>query len=375
MVLSSKKFLFFFMAIVLLLAAITVSINVYVNPYGYYGDKTLGDEKVFNAQIAKYYYLKTLKKKPDTYVLGSSNSMRMKPRSIDSLFGVRSFNYGVYQAGVEDFYCIANVLVNDLKTKPKLMIICTDDWNFGTYGKGSDIVFKGAQNRLAYKWQFSRYLKDFSWTKLEWARLKSGLGYEQLVISKTNLLKAFKTNIFDRPVLNIAGAFYSDGTRKSYANSQGENITDKAEKGNYDVSAYLEKEQIEALKKNKKGSFNGTHEDIKGLQPERLKLLEDLVILLEKNNVKIIFNVMPVQPFYYSLATKYSNYEERIANLIAYLEKLKTGHKNIILVKDNHTIKNFNGLVNHFFDHIHPTSVNSDSMLISIKRKLKRDVI
>lgn len=369
--LSAKKFLIIFSFIVAVLIAITISINVYVNPYSYYGNESLGTLKVFNAQKAKYLHLEQLKKKPNAYVLGSSNSMRMLPKTIDSLFNVKSFNYGVYQASVEDFYCITNALVKDLKVKPKLVIICIDDWNFAIKKHAKDKVFDGAQNRLVYATMMSKYLADFSEIKLLWARFKTALGYNQLEVSLDNLKSSIKRGKkFKRTKIRMTSPFYPDGVRRSYANEENEIITDLAESGKYDIETYLKKQNDSLVKNRSITIFRNSHEDIEGIDPERLYLLDSIITLLEQNNCKVILNVMPMQPFYQRMVEQKSNYNERLVYLLEYLNEMKQKHKNVLLVKDNHDIKNFNGLPNHFFDHIHPTSVNSDSMLFSIKRKI-----
>ena len=201
---NSKQFLVFLGVGVLFLCSLTLAINIYVNPYGYYGDKSLGGAYIFNAQEAKLLYLKNSKNKPDAFVLGSSNSMRMVPEAIDSLFSVHSFNYGVYQASVEDFYCITHVLIDDLKTHPKLLIICIDDWNFKNYTHPKDEVFVGAQNRLAYKTELSQYLPNYSAIKLTWSQFKSGISYEQFKLSIQSIYGAFQQNNFTRQGLDMS---------------------------------------------------------------------------------------------------------------------------------------------------------------------------
>ena len=361
----SGFFIPFFATLIILFSA-TISINFYVNSYGYYGDEQLGDNGVFNAEIAKYDYLKQARIKPKAIVLGSSNSMRMLPKTIDSLFGLSAYNYGVYQATVEDFYCISNALIRDLKILPALMIICVDDWNFAEYPVAGDVVFKGGQNRLCYKWRLSQYLKDFSWITLRWCQLKSAISYEQTASS----ISILKTGVGEKKIPDISKVFLEGGVRKKYSNEDGEDITDLAEQGKYKATEALQKFHEKSLKLDPRGLTKGSHEDFKNLEPERLKLFEELIQFLEKNKVKVILNIMPVQPYVQQVLIEHTSYAQRMSLLAAYLNDLKNKYPNIILVKDNHEIKNFNGLSEHFFDRIHPTSVNSDSMLVSIKRQL-----
>lgn len=368
---QTKKFFTVFFLVVFVLISITIAINVFVNPYGYYGDKQLGMGELFNSHVAKYDYLNDNKLKPEAIVLGSSNSMKMLPKTIDSLFGLKAFNYGVYQAGIEDFYCVSNVLMKDLNIKPKLFIICIDDWNFSKGSQAKDQVFERAQNRLAYKYRFSKYLSNFSWITLWWCQFKSSLSLPQTQYSLGNLKNAIASGNFERQNPPISQAFYNDGTRKKYGDNDNKDITDIAEQGKYEITKYLKNLHAKELKKNTLGIVHYSNEDFENLDPQRMELLEKLVKYYEENNVKVIFNIMPVQPFFQDLLYKLKpQYQNRISQLKTYFSNLQKLHKNIILVKDNHEIKNFNGNSEYFFDQLHPTSANSDLMLISIKNQL-----
>jgi hypothetical protein len=348
-----------------------IFVNVFANPYGFYGEKSLGQAVIFNAQMAKYSYLKQRLQKPDAYVLGSSNAMRMKPETIDRLFNTRSFNYAVYQASIEDFFAIAHAVVEDIKAKPKLFIICVDDWNFRQFVPAKDAVFRGSQNRLSYKPALSKYLKDFSWTLLTWARLKSALSSEQLFSSFGLINEAIAKNDFNQTEPLIGSAFYESGVRKKYLDNNEKDITDLAESGQYHITDSLRHMHNKELARNHKGLVNGSHEDFVEFDKSRLALLGELVTYLSLNDIKVILNIMPIQPYFSTLVNQFTGYTERIRSFKSGLDLLATTHPNVLLVKDNSNIKNFNGHSQHFFDHLHPTSVNSDSMLMSIKRELR----
>lgn len=367
---KAKKFLVIVCSVFVLLIAPVIAINIYINPYGYYGDYQLGEAPIFNAHIAKYYALKDSSFKPEAVVIGSSNSMRMLPATIDSLFGLKAFNYGVYHAGVEDFWCIANTLVNDLKIKPKLFIICIDDWNFKSYSQARDAVFKGAQNRLSYKPVFSKYLHDYSGVVLNWNRIKTAISFEQFETAYPLFIAKLQDNSIKKTILPLSNAFFKDGTRKFYFDMEGKDIVDAAEKGEYKLTDYLKVKHAEAQLRYPKGIIKGNNEDFEKFQEERLLLFEELISFLEKNNIKVIMNVMPLNNYFYALLKEHSNYEERIRTLMARLNRIRSQHPNVILVADNHLLKNFGGDTDAFFDQIHPTSVTSNKMLYSIKNKL-----
>jgi hypothetical protein len=134
-------------------------------------------------------------------------------------------------------------------------------------------------------------------------------------------------------------------------------------------------EHHEALKKNQKGFFSGSHEDFKSLEPKRIELFQSLIDYLDENNVKVVLNIMPIQPYYKTLVLQYSQYNNRMNELLSILNSLKDKHKNIILIQNNNDISKFSGFENQFFDHIHPTSVNSKLMLLQIRKNIKDSVI
>jgi hypothetical protein len=367
----SKKFLLVFIGTILILCSVTAAINIYSNPFGYYGDAQLGVGQVFNAQIEKLHHIESMEVKPDAFVFGSSNSMRMSPKLIDSLFQCRSYNYGVYQAGVADYYCIGHVILDDLKIKPKLVIVCVDDWSFAELPQPPDRVFYGAQNRLAYKPRFSKYLKDFSWLKLIWAQVKSSLSFDQLSFSLSNFYKAYQKKDFHRSPSPTYSPFFSDGTRMKYADLDDKDVTDLAESGKYKLTEYLKNKYDSLVKVNPNGAMLDGHEVFERFDKKSLNLFDSLMCAFTKAGTKVIINVMPVQPYYWQVISSKTNYNDRIVLLLKYLNGLKSKYNNIILVKDNHLIEDFNGLPDSFFDCFHPTYYNSAQMLYSIQRSLK----
>lgn len=367
---KSTRFLTITCLIFIVLITPVVLINTSINSYGYYGDYQYGEAPVFNAQIAKYYYLKNNSIKPGAFVLGSSNSMRVLPETIDSLFKLKAFNYGVYQASVEDFWCITNVILNDLRINPKLFIICVDDWNFRNYSTAKDVVFKGAQNRLAYKQVFSKYLPSYSGIVLNWCRVKTAISFKQLQTSWPLFVSILQGDTIKKRIVPLNQAFYNNGVRKHYGDAQGRDVVGIAERGEYKLTEYLMSEQAKKIKTHPKGIVKGTNADFEKFEEERFALFEQLIKLMESRNIKVIVNIMPLNKYFQSLLQKTGNYNQRMVVLKEKLEDIKSRHPNILLVADHQNIENFGGDTDGFFDEMHPTSVTSDKMLFSIKDKL-----
>jgi len=348
--------------IVLLLISWT---NLYVNPYAFYGfnqKKTA----ILNARHAKYTELKSLNSKPEIFVFGSSNSMRFLPKSLSAHTGLDAYNYGVFYATAEDYYCIPKALYEIDRLKPKLMIFCLDVFSFSIDNAAYDEVFVGARNRLSYDENLAKHLPDFSSTRLFWFRLKTSLTLKQTKESVTAILDG---DIHETSEMQkLKNAFSTGGVRKNYANFEGNNITELAESGQYNVSNYIR--QKDQFFFNQRNGYKGIisvlgNYDFNGLSPRRLELFEKNIQFLQSKNCKVIINLMPVQPYFKTLLVAKTDHEQNILDLLSFCQHLEKTYPNIILLKDNSDITNFNGKSEHFFDSYHPTSVNSDLMISS----------
>ncbi|MCH2232354.1 MAG: hypothetical protein MK105_18610 [Crocinitomicaceae bacterium] len=358
------------------LTIIVVVFNVFMNPYGYYSDYQFEEKAINNDRIAKYQWIKELEEQPECYSFGSSNSMRISPDSLESITGLKSFNYGMFHATAEDFWSILNALLEADVKRPKLVVFCLDDWNFADKPAPADEVFSGAEKRLAYKPVFAHHLKDYSIMKLYWARFKSALQISQLKVSWSGFFKMITNgSSFERKLTNMTDIFYENGTRIKYGslNDPDYDLTDTCETGTFEMSEYLR--EVDSLWKcfpiSHTGLMSKSHEDFDNFSQRRLELFYQTILKLEEIDCKVVINIMPNQPFHRDLIVEKTNYLERLENFKLYLSWIESRFKNVICVKDNNDVKNFNGFENHFFDHIHPTSVNSDLMIESFRTELE----
>lgn len=353
----------------------TISVNSLINPYGYYGDKQLM-VNTFSLNLSKLKHLLDEKIKSQAIIYGSSNTLSMDPGIVLKKTGLKCYNYGVFQFTVEDLYCSVRALYDDRAMRPELVVICLDDWALADQPSPKDEVFKGAQNRLSYSPLLSRYLPDFSYTRLNWFRLKSSISYDQVAIALPEFYRRFRKMDFSHLTEEEKMAFFNDdGTRKKFTNVENVDITDSAEAGKYDVTAYLEKRH-EYLKKfpgKEKGLVTEGREIFTAFSNRRLGLLESTLQLLNEKGCKVILNIMPLQPFYQQLIRENSNYDKRIERLKQLCYLYQSRYKNIILVKDNHDINNFGGKANYFFDENHLTKANSTLLLESLFKNLSAD--
>ncbi|MBT6745559.1 MAG: SGNH/GDSL hydrolase family protein [Flavobacteriales bacterium] len=196
-------------------------------------------------------------------------------------------------------------------------------------------------------------------------RVQTSIDWTQLGIS----LKELGKFNFKRNEVLLSKGFREDGVRKFYSYN-GVDLSELAETGTYDIGAELLKREKLLSTFPSEAGVNGGHEYFDSYSKERLELLETLFDYLESKECSVIVNIMPIQPDYQKIVEKETNYEERIEELKTILNQHKNQHNNILLVMDNHKVEFFGGEANHFFDHIHPTSVNSDKMLNRIFENL-----
>jgi hypothetical protein len=354
-------------------------LNIYVNPYSSFSDYQLETKKVHSDRVSKYERLLAIEEIPEAFIFGSSNSMRFRPDYLKEKSGLNSFNYGVFHARVEDFWCISNVLINELHFEPKLVVFCLDDWNFADEPAPNDEFFKGAEKRLAYKFVYSKYLDDYSDVKLKWFQFKSSINIDQTLASISALKEQVDSSrSWEKTVPDISETFYEDGVRKKYGKlTGGADISELAESGEFDVTQDLKDthKDWKRFANTKDGILTGSHEMFENFSMRRLRLFVRTIELLNDSDCEVVLNLMPLQPYYQNLVVESTNYLERMRSLNSFLLFVQSKFENVILLVDNSDIQFFNGFENHFFDTIHPTSVNSDLMLDRIFNLLEEDAL
>ena len=360
----------FFFGSFLVFISLVVAINIWVNPYSFYGLNSIGNPVTHNDRLSKSVFFENHKLETEAIFLGSSNSMRFYPEWIEDEFNLKAYNFGVFQASVEDFYCLINYILEKNPNDLKLVFFNLDDWNFAQSEQNSFDIWHPANNRLSSVEYLAKYLRGYNLFTYKLAKYKTAISYDQFGESINNIFQsAFKPYI-----ISTQNVFHENGVRKNYTNRDRENVTQLAEDGNYNVTEYLKK-RIELLKTFPGAGKLESHEFFKEFSNQRLELFEELISILNENDVKIIINIMPIQPYEQSIVEKETNYLERVSFMENWLNNLKEQHRNILLIKNNSKIENFNGYENHFFDAIHPTSVNSKLMFESILKELPKDAI
>lgn len=372
-----KKRLRYFLALLVSLVVFVSAFNIYFNVYGLFSDAQFEYKMVHNDRVSKFNWVLDLEEEPECFILGSSNSMRLRPDSLKAITGLNTFNFGLFHSRAEDFWCMSNALLDSLKTPPKLIVFCLDDWNFSDQPPKNDEFFRGAEKRLSFKKTFSHYLDDYAAYKLRWAQLKASLTLEHLQYSSVAFWKLITADsAYPKKIAPMTDVFYLDGTRKKYfgLDEKAEDLSDTCETGTYDMTAHLT--SVDSLYRlypeTKNGLIDKSNENFKWFSYRRLELFERTIALLESKNVQVILNLMPLQPYFREVLMRQTNYVYRLKFMVGYMEYLQARYSNIILIKDNSAIENFNGFENHFFDYMHPTYVNSNLMIESFRNELEK---
>jgi len=113
-----KRFLVFLCPLIALLA-----LQYIVDPFDNYSWQFIPPQQHKPRRDKIESYLSSDKHDYETFVLGTSRSMRLN-------FGDNSFNFGVFSARAEDVYCIMRFILEHSTTPPKYILLSVDPWLF-----------------------------------------------------------------------------------------------------------------------------------------------------------------------------------------------------------------------------------------------------
>jgi hypothetical protein len=189
-----------FVTIVILSLALVCAVNVYVNPFSQFGERQLSNPQVTSDRMEKFHFVESLGIKPQAFILGSSNSMRVKPSVLEEYTGFKSFNYGVNHASSEDFWCISNVLLKDLNIKPKFILLCADDWDFAEIPRRNDEFFCGLKSRseafdLICEYQIGDHFSSFDYVQ--------GIDVKNFDEPHRIFERSYQNGLFKNEIMNI----------------------------------------------------------------------------------------------------------------------------------------------------------------------------
>lgn len=274
-----------------------------IDPYDKYGNNPFGFETkaVAMARENKFNMVEHAKKNYEAFIIGSSSAHRIHTDDVKSLTGFETFNYAVQHTTPEDYLAITRHILQ--KTKPKLILLQMDFYGLNQNFK-TDTRF--------YTSPLKAYLDDKPVPK--------------------------KDSWFDSDYLTLSAI--SDSFKVIWVNASGKVRHLYLEDGNY------QKEKIhEGPIKITQFSYENY-----AIDPQRLKLLEQIKDLCQKNQVKLIV---------WSAPYSYEHVEKILQDpfLKKSLDDYKSALMNVfgeVLDFTNESVKPFNTPL-YFSDSTHPT--------------------
>ena len=129
---SSTKWLWMFVCILLLIALLIAGLNVLVDPFGAFGDPVMdwaSANETNNPRVAKIAYLDKHHDEYDSYVIGSSSASSYPPEQLNAYTGARFYNLFMYGCDMYDIVQTARYVAEHYEVKNLLI-------NFGP-GEGA----------------------------------------------------------------------------------------------------------------------------------------------------------------------------------------------------------------------------------------------
>jgi hypothetical protein len=366
----SRPFLLAFVATFAAGALLIVGFNAWVNPWGNCG--RVKYPGVYNDRLAKSDYLDGLPpdRLPRAIVLGSSNEMRFSPATIQAALNLSAFNFAVFWGRTDDFLCITRHLVHDLHHRPALLIIGMDTWTFRE-GENEHPVFPGVSRLLLNTPQLVKNHPDVSPVPLYWAKFIDAFSGEQLKLSWKLLHQGKPRGA--QPPLGASEFFAPDGARILFYDVYGpdphKNIFADVEAGRYPITKYLQRLKDKG-RIREMVHFNSY--DFEGFSAQRIRYLDLLLDLCQREGIKVVFVMNPVHPVFWDVIAAQTPHLKNIEKLRALLKDLSKRYPAVVAVIDATRIQNFDGDPEGFFDEIHPSTHNCDLIIDRIARAVSR---
>jgi hypothetical protein len=342
-----------------------LALAVYVNPFGDFGD--VGITRHLRSRPVKMSHLESLPddKLPQVVVFGSSNTMPMKPETIQRELGKTAFNMGVFWGKSEDYLCLLSWLVNDRGHVPELAIVGLDTWTIAP-AEDDHPIFPGLTRELLNTPDLIKYHPDVSLIPAWWSRIidSFSLGiikeYYRLARGKLNGERVVREHW---PTLTGSKLFRADGVRVVYGDLYNRfpgNIFQRVEDGQYPISQIIQ-EKIDSGHVEELQHFQGY--SFTQFRQRRIDYLDAFLALATKRGVRVVFVLNPVHPLFWKVLKEHTSHEQNVAKLLSVIKEMRKKHSAVIGVVDASHIEYFGGDPTGFYDEIHPTTKNADLIL------------
>jgi len=374
---GSRRFWAGFLVTFLGLAALMLAASVYANPYGYFG--RTGQLAVFNERQSKSEYLLSLDPAalPDAWIVGSSNMMTFQVTTVNRLFGVNAFNLGSFWSRAEDEWAWVNLILNDLRQQPKLVILGVEPWTFADDSRGPPLLPQ-YQRRLLNTPVLRKYLDDAPDWKFAAASVLDGLTLDNL----RTLVRGFAHFGLSR---TTHGPFWMQGFNKDGTNAAYSTLTpapflpdDVTAAYRGMVSAPDAVQRIDVLDAERRAlvdagyiRLNAVVNFLPGdrMLDTRMALFQRTVALLHEHRVPVAIVMLPVHPYYHDVLLANTQHAAHVIELRRFVESLKNQYDNVKTIYDASHIARFGGDPAAFLDTYHMTPPNTDRVLAALCRQ------
>lgn len=114
-----------FLAIVVLGLSTTASVALLVDPFRVFGTGRIPAE-IVNERVAKPELFLQAQPAPQAVILGSSRVYKIDPKCVQELTGLPTFNFGVGNGNVDDWYAVLRFLQDRSRAPLRMMLIGVD---------------------------------------------------------------------------------------------------------------------------------------------------------------------------------------------------------------------------------------------------------
>jgi hypothetical protein len=367
---AARRFLLTFAGTFVLGVLAIAAFSVYINPWGTFG--RTGRLDLYNARLMKAEYLAALPrdKLPQAIVLGSSNVMRYNPQTIERLWGLSAFNFGVFWGGADDFYCITRYLLDDLQHKPKLLILGVDPWTLTTTAREHP-VFPGMPRRLLNAGPLVRHHSEINAVSLQWARVVDLFSGQHVSASWKAWRDPRRPRLTMAPLLE-SGQFDASGMRTRYPHPitgrSGGDVLPAVEMGKFPIDAIVAG-QIAGGPTGSGGLFYRLY-DVTALDAQRVRRLEDTVRLCDAAGIHVAFVINPIHPLLRDELSQRRGYRTGITLVRAELERLRRLYPTVKGLVDASDLAAIGGDSSGFYDAMHPATRNCDRILAKLAEEM-----
>ena len=307
------------------------------------GNKIAGldnyDERVFQQLI-----IQKNQKKVDTIALGSSRSMMIRKRYVES---TKFFNHSVSGASLEDYMIIVDLYKSKKKYIPKYVIIGVDPWIFNKFNSQARWkIFKENYFHILSKIMNKPLEKKVSFESSIWKQL---INYEYTISNIIFLKKMYnKSPYYITQTVDIEDNTISLDGSLYYSMSQ--------RRPNTKVVKQL------AINFTKKGQVPFLE---RFSQLSNINKFEKFIAYLKKDGVKVIFVLFPYHPISYDLLINNPKYAI-IQDVESYLRKF--AKNNNIEIIGSYNPHKYNFTNKDFMDGMHGLEIVTETIFKEYKR-------